>query len=272
MSFGLGPGRWDLYIGVRVRGVTFPQAPTPRRRQLVDGMSFDPLNILLLAVALVVFWRLRSVLGTRTGTEKPPFDLFGTKRGGPQDNGGTVTRLPEPPPTAANDTGDREPQPPVWTGYAEEGTPVAEALARMADTDPGFTPRSFVDGAKLAYEMVIEAFAKGDKAALKNLLAKDVFEGFSRAIDARASQGQRVESRFVGIDKANIRQASLAGRKASITMEFVSELISATYDKAGQVIDGDPKEIRQVTDVWTFERDVGSRDPNWKLVATEAPA
>jgi predicted lipid-binding transport protein (Tim44 family) len=85
-------------------------------------------------------------------------------------------------------------------------------------------------------------------------------------------QGQRVESRFVGIDKAKIQQASLNGRKATITMEFVSELISATYDKAGEVIDGDPKEIRQVTDVWTFEREVGSRDPNWKLVATEAPA
>jgi hypothetical protein len=114
--------------------------------------------------------------------------------------------------------------------------------------------------------------AKGDKPALKNLLSKDVFDGFAGAIDSRLALGQRVESRFVGIDKAKIQQASLNGRKATITMEFVSELISATYDKAGEVIDGDPKEIRQVTDVWTFERDVGSRDPNWKLVATEAPA
>jgi predicted lipid-binding transport protein (Tim44 family) len=235
-------------------------------------MSFDPLNVLLLAVALVVFWRLRSVLGTRTGAEKPPFDLFGTKRGGPQDAGGTVTRLPEPTPVPANDTGDREPPPPVWKGFAEEGSPLAATLGRMAESDPGFTPKSFVEGAKLAYEMIIDAFAKGDKSALKNLLSREVFDGFSRAIDARASQGQRVESRFVGIDKAVIQQAEVAGRKASITMEFVSELISATYDRAGEVIDGDPKEIRQVTDVWTFERDLGSRDPNWKLVATEAPA
>lgn len=235
-------------------------------------MSFDPLNILLLAVALVVFWRLRSVLGTRTGTEKPPFDLFGGKRNGSQDGPAPVTRLPETAPVPANDTGDREPPPPVWKGYAEEGSVLASALGRMAENDPSFTPRSFVDGAKLAYEMIIEAFAKGDKPALKNLLSKEVFDGFSRAIDVRASQGHRVDSRFVGIDKATIQQASLTGRKASITMEFVSELISATYDKAGQVVDGDPREIRQVTDVWTFERDVGSRDPNWKLVATEAPA
>lgn len=271
MSFGLGPVGSDLYIGLTIRRVMFSRVEQLGPRELVDGMSFDPLNILLLAVALVVFWRLRSVLGTRTGTEKPPFDLFGTKRG-PEEGAGTIGRLPDPAPAPANDASDREPPPPVWKGYAQDGTPTAEALGQMAQGDLSFTPRSFVEGAKLAYEMIIDAFAKGDKAALKNLLSKEVFDGFSRAIDARNSQGQRVDSRFVGIDKATIQQASLVGRKASITMEFVSELISATYDKAGQVIDGDPKEIRQVTDVWTFERDVGSRDPNWKLVATEAPA
>lgn len=235
-------------------------------------MSFDPLNILLVAVALVVFWRLRSVLGTRTGTEKPPVDPFGSKPNATRDAGGTVVRLPDVTQAPSPELGDRDPPPPVWKGYAEEGSTLAATLTKMAESDPTFTPRSFVDGAKLAYEMIVEAFAKGDKPALKNLLSKEVSDGFARAIDSRTSQGQRVDSRFVGIDKATIEQASLAGRKASITMIFVSELISATYDKAGQVIEGDPKEIRQVTDVWTFERDIGSRDPNWKLVATEAPA
>lgn len=238
-------------------------------------MSFDPLNILLLAVALVVFWRLRSVLGTRTGTEKPPFDPFQTKRTDApagQETGSTTSRLPQNAPPTGADAGDREPPPPVWKGYAEEGTPLASALERIVESDPSFTPKSFVEGAKLAYEMIIDGFAKGDKPALKNLLSKEVFDGFSRVIDERASQGQRVESRFVGIEKATIRQASLTGRKASITMAFVSELISATYDKAGELVDGDPKEIREVTDVWTFERETGSRNPNWKLVATEAPA
>jgi len=230
-------------------------------------MSFDPLNILLLAVALVVFWRLRSVLGTRTGTEKPPIDLFG----GGQDAGNPKTSLPQNAQAPANDQ-SRDPPPPVWAGYAEAGSPLAATLEQIAENDPTFAPKSFVEGAKLAYEMVIDAFAKGDKAALKNLLSKEVFDGFSRVIDDRAAEGQRVESRFVGISKATIGQASLTGRKASITMEFISELISATYGKSGQVIDGDPKEIREVTDVWTFERDTSSRNPNWKLVATEAPA
>lgn len=238
-------------------------------------MSFDPLNILLLAVALVVFWRLRSVLGTRTGTEKPPFDPFRSKRsdaGTAQDAGGAPARLPSNAPPATGEASDREPPPPIWKGYAAEGSPIASALEAIAESDPSFTPKSFVEGAKLAYEMIIDGFAKGDKPALKNLLSKEVFDGFASVIDSRASQGQRVESRFVGIDKAVIRQASLDGRKASLTMEFVSELISATYDKSGQVIEGDPRDIREVTDVWTFERDVSSRNPNWKLVATEAPA
>jgi predicted lipid-binding transport protein (Tim44 family) len=233
------------------------------------------LNILLLAVALVVFWRLKSVLGTRTGTEKPRLEPFETKRSEAQkgrEASDTVLRFPQTGPASAPTGADREPPVPVWTGYAEAGSSLAASLEQIADADPDFSPRSFVDGAKMAYEMIVDGFAKGDKAALKNLLSKDVFEGFARAIDERQAQGHRVESRFVGIDKAIIQSASLlGGRKAAITMAFVSELITATYDKAGDVIDGDPKEIREVTDVWTFERDVTSRNPNWKLVATEAP-
>jgi len=234
----------------------------------------DPLNIFLLAVAVVVFWRLKSVLGTRTGTEKPPFEPFEPKRNepsAPQETGGTVVRFPQgAPPSSTAD--EQEPAPPAWAGFAEPGSPVAEALQKMADSDPAFTPRGFVEGAKMAYEMILEAFAKGDKAALKNLLSKDVFDGFARAIDERGAQGQRIESRFVGISKATIQQASLTARKATITVEFVSEVITATYDKAGQLIDGDPKQIQDVTDVWSFEREVPSRNPNWKLVATQAPS
>lgn len=238
-------------------------------------MNFDPLNILLLAVALVVFWRLKSVLGTRTGTEKPPVDPFETKRTDAprgQEANGSVLRFPQSQPAPSTEAADREPAAPIWTGYAEAGSPLAASLEQIVESDPSFTPRSFVEGAKMAYEMIIDAFAKGDKAALKNLLSKEVFEGFARAIDDRDAQGQRVESRFVGIDEATIQAATLIGTKATITMQFVSELITATYDKAGEVIDGDAKEIREVTDVWSFERDVSSRNPNWKLVATQAPA
>lgn len=238
-------------------------------------MNFDPLNILLLAVALVVFWRLRSVLGTRTGTEKPPIDLETRRSEAPrnQDGSGTVVRFPQNGQSAPPaETAESEPSQPVWTGYAEPGSELAETLQKLTDTDPAFTPRAFVEGAKSAYEMIVGSFASGDKATLKNLLSREVFDGFSRAIDGREAQGHKVDSRFVGISRATIQQASLAGKKASITMEFVSELISATYDKAGEVIDGDPRHIQEVTDVWTFERDVTSRNPNWKLVATQAPA
>ena len=238
-------------------------------------MNFDPLNILLLAVALVVFWRLKSVLGTRTGTEKPPIDPFEPKRtdaSKPADATGTVVRFPQSNAPAGEETGDREPPEPVWTGFAEPGSELAGTLEKFVAADPAFAPRPFVEGAKAAYEMIVDSFAKGDKASLKNLLSKEVFDGFARAIDQRETAGERVESRFVGIDKAVIQGASLAGSKASIVMEFVSELISATYDKAGKVIDGDPMQIREVTDVWTFERDLTSRNPNWKLVATQAPA
>jgi predicted lipid-binding transport protein (Tim44 family) len=238
-------------------------------------MNFDPLNLLLLAVALVVFWRLRSVLGTRTGNERPPLEPFGTKPADvkkPADGPGTVIRFPQNDDAEPRRGLEPEPAEPIWKGYAEPGSGLASALEGLAESDPSFTPRSFVEGAKMAYEMVIEGFAQGDKKTLKNLLSKEVFDGFAGAIDAREAADQKIESRFVGIEKATIEAATLAGSKASITMRFVSELISATYAKSGELVEGDPKEIREVTDVWTFERDVTSRDPNWKLAATQAPA
>ena len=238
-------------------------------------MSLDPLNILLLAVALVVFWRLRSVLGTRTGNERPPVDPAAGRaeeRQKEPSKTGTVLRFPQDAETGQRQTGDDEPVPPAWTGFAESGSALAAALEQIIARDAAFTPRAFVEGAKQAYEMIIESFAKGDKPALKNLLSKDVFDGFAAAIDAREAAGQRIDQRFVGISAARFNSASLIGGRATITIEFVSELISATLSKAGDVIDGDLKQIREVTDVWTFERDVASRNPNWKLVATQAPA
>ena len=161
---------------------------------------------------------------------------------------------------------------PIWTGFAEAGSPVAAGLEQIAAADGNFTPKSFVDGAKLAYEMIIEAFARGDRQKLTPLLSKQVLDGFSQAISEREQAGQRVEQRFVGIDKAAIVQATAEAKRAVITMRFVSELISATYTKDGALIEGDPKLIKEITDVWTFERDLGSRDPNWKLISTEDPA
>jgi predicted lipid-binding transport protein (Tim44 family) len=242
--------------------------------------AFDPLNLLILAIAVVIFFRLRSVLGRRTGNERPPFDPFAARRnkngeeakpGRPEEAPGNVITLPRDR-TSETKPPDAEPAAPIWTGYAEEGSPLAKGLERIAAADRDFSPASFIGGAKVAYEMVVTAFAQGDKQALKNLLSREVYDGFAAAIDNREKAGEKLESRFVGIDKADLVAADLNGRKATVTVRFVSELISSTTNRAGEVIDGDPKQIREITDVWTFERDVGSRDPNWKLVATESPA
>jgi predicted lipid-binding transport protein (Tim44 family) len=231
------------------------------------NQAFDPLNLLLLAVAVVVFLRLRSVLGRRTGTERPPLDT--TKLGRKPEAQGNVITLPPRDPPPARPSDPEEEIPPVWKGYAEEGSQLAQAFEQIAAADPSFSPKDFLSGAKPAYEMIVTAFAEGDKPSLKTLLSKDVFEGFATAIDSRERSGEKLESRFVGIDKAEIAAASLIAKRASITVNFLSQLISATRNRAGEVIDGDPAQIREVNDVWTFERDTSSNDPNWKLVATE---
>jgi predicted lipid-binding transport protein (Tim44 family) len=135
--------------------------------------------------------------------------------------------------------------------------------------DPSFDPKSFIAGARAAYEMIVTAYAQGDRRSLKNLLSKDVYDGFETAIKDRESRGEKAETRFVSIDKADITGADVKGKTAQVTVRFVSQLVSVTRDKDGNVIDGSPDKVTDVTDVWTFARDLSSRDPNWKLVATE---
>jgi predicted lipid-binding transport protein (Tim44 family) len=222
--------------------------------------AFDPLNMILLVIAAVVAWRLWSVLGTRTGLEKPPIVLTPNT----------------PPPRAENSNAPLdgevlppESQKPVWSGYAPEGSPLAQGLEAIAAKSQGFTVRSFIAGASAAYEMVLEAFAKGDKQALKALLSKELLDSFSSEIDKRNAQGHSMKFQFVGVKSTDMKRAALVGNKAQVEIGFVSEMISATMDKSAAVVDGDDQAIRTVSDLWTFERDVTSRDPNWKLVATD---
>jgi predicted lipid-binding transport protein (Tim44 family) len=118
--------------------------------------------------------------------------------------------------------------------------------------------------------MIVTAFAEGDRRNLRNLLSREVYDGFEAAIREREARGEKAQTRFVSIDKADIVAAELRGRTAQITLRFLSQLVSVTHDRTGAVIDGSPDKVAEVTDVWTFARDVSSRDPNWKLVATEA--
>jgi predicted lipid-binding transport protein (Tim44 family) len=235
------------------------------------NQAFDPLNLLILAIAVVVILRLRSVLGKRTGNERPPIDPYAAQRRAEKPQApGNVINLPQRE-NASENSVLQPPAEPVWTGYAEAGTSIAGGLEKIAAVDGQFSTKTFVDGAKVAYEMVVTAFAQGDRQSLKNLVSRDVYEGFAKAIDDREKAGHILDSRFVGIDKTDLVAADLKGKRASITLRFIAEFISATLNKVGEVIEGDPKQVRQITDVWTFERDTSSRDPNWKLVATDEP-
>jgi predicted lipid-binding transport protein (Tim44 family) len=165
-----------------------------------------------------------------------------------------------------------DPSEPVerWKGIAETVSVLAAGLDSIAREDKTFDAKHFIAGARAAYEMIVLAYAEGDRRTLKNLLSREVYEGFEAAIRERENKGETVESRFVAIDKSDIAGAELRGRIAQITVRFVSQLISVTRDKSGNVIEGNPDKVTDVTDVWTFARDLSSRDPNWKLVATEA--
>jgi len=232
---------------------------------------FDIYTIIFLALAVFIFLRLRSVLGQRTGRERPPYDPYSARdavRSPATDK--VVTLPPQPAETVSRPV--EVPPPPAdrWKDLAESGSSVASGLDAIAAADTGFDAKHFITGARAAYEMIVTAFAEGDRRQLRGLLSREVFDGFDGAISERESRGETVESRFVSIDSSAITAAELRNRAAQITVRFVSKLISATRDRSGTVIDGNAERVTDVTDVWTFARDVSSRDPNWKVVATEA--
>jgi predicted lipid-binding transport protein (Tim44 family) len=229
---------------------------------------FDIYTIIFLAIAVFIFLRLRSVLGQRTGRERPPFDPFSAKQKAnerPAQSDKVITLQPRAVDPAAPAV-DSTPAPDV----ALQGSPGVAGVAAIAAEDKSFDPTHFISGAKAAYEMIVTAYAEGDRKTLKNLLAREVYDGFESVISEREGRGETAETRFVSIDKAEIIAAELRGRIAQITVRFVSQLVTTTKDKTGNVISGSPDAVTTVTDVWTFARDLSSRDPNWKLVATEA--
>lgn len=232
---------------------------------------FDIYTIIFLALAVFIFLRLRSVLGQRTGRERPPYDPYSREPARPASE--KVVSLPNRATEAAAQQKSDEPAEPPgerWKGVAEAGSPIAAGLDAIAATDSGFDPKAFLTGARSAYEMIVTAYAEGDRRTLKNLLSRDVFEGFEAAIAEREKRGETVESRFVSIDEAEITGAELRGKTTQVTVRFLSQLVTATRDRQGKVVDGNPEIVAEVTDVWTFAREISSRDPNWKLVATEA--
>ncbi len=228
---------------------------------------FDFGTIFFVVAAAVIFYQLRSVLGRRTGSERPPHDPYTRpEKDQQQPVPENVVSLPRRK-TAAGAT---EIDYSAIDSIAPEGTPLNGGLRSIHQTDPSFDPKEFVNGARMAYEMIVMAYADGDRQTLKNLLSREVYDGFVQAISDREARNEKVQSSFVGIDKADIVGAEQKGSEAHITLRIISELISATRNDAGEVVDGDPETVVEVKDVWTFARDTRSRDPNWKLVATEA--
>lgn len=234
--------------------------------------TFDPITLIMIAAAVFIFFKLRSVLGQRTGHQDPfdPFERPAEKsddlsqdsnlRKQSDDN---VIQMPTPKSSETKDV------PPVWDGIAEKSSKIAINLEKIQKIDHSFSPATFLDGARAAYEMIVTGFAAGDKKSLKNLLSKEVFQGFAAVIDDRKKQGAEMTTQFIGIDFADIVKAELEGTRALLTVKFVSELVSVVRDKSGKVLEGDATETQRITDIWTFERDLSSRDPNWRLVATD---
>ena len=232
-------------------------------------MHLDIYTIVFFAIAVVIFVRLYGVLGQKSGSEKPPLTPLDDRDDGTAGNDNVI------PMTRQFDPVRRDPvDAPVETAPVETApeTPLAAALRTIVAADRSFEPKHFVDGAKIAYEMIVTAYAKGDRKTLKTLLSKEVSDRFAQGIDERDKRGEKVEFTFVGIDRAEIVEASIVDGMARVTVRFAAKVISVTRNAGGDVIDGDAAKLADLLDVWTFAREVAASDPNWRLVETRAVA
>ena len=264
-----------------------------------DGFQFYDI-IFFALIAIFIILRLRGVLGRRTGqqrqrhadrfaqTEKTPEESQSQGQGqahgeivhlpdrtrpareAPQDvtaedvlaeDLASEPAAPRPIRTAQNEAADRD----------EAMGGLRASLEQIRRADHEFSPRRFVSGAQAAFEMVVEAFAKGDTATLRPLLGDDVYDEFAAAIRDRIAEGHIQETTIVALDAAEIISAEMRASTARVTVKFVSQQINVVRDKEGEEVGGDPSLIERVTDIWTFARNTRSSDPNWALIETSIP-
>lgn len=230
-------------------------------------------TLIIIGVAIVVLLRLRSVLGTRTGNERPPATRIRNNDTNKPDNDDTVVPLrPGSNDDVVEDSDEsrraRKMEAEIER-YSLGNKDLAKGLAQIVESDASFSPKIFLEGAKSAYEMIVIAFAQGDRRALKNLLEKDVYDGFDSVITARENEKLKVDYTFVGLPKVEISEAGIEKRIAQITIRFNAEVVSATFNSEGELVAGDAEQVVANADEWTFARSLRSRDPNWKLVATD---
>ncbi len=234
-----------------------------------NGFQFFDI-ILFAMIAVFLILRLRSVLGRRDGSNGGLNDVFDkllnpgkkadTRKSANDDN---VIQLAD---QAAEDTDDSMEEPVDSTPE----TPLEAGIAAIRAADPGFEIGEFVSGARMAFELILSAFACGDSDTLKPLLATEVFANFDHSIRQRETEGQTMEETLVSIRSAEAVEAELDGSEAQVTVKLVSEQVHALFDGDGEVIEGDPNKIITITDFWTFVRDTKARDPNWALAATRS--
>ncbi len=225
--------------------------------------GFAYIDILFFAmVAAFIALRLRSVLGRRTGQERRRTEGIGDMT---NNNRSTDNVVP---------IGDRGPSLPGNDLAIEAlGDETLKAgLNRIRQVDPSFDLQQFLAGGRLAFEMIVESYAAGDKETLRPLLADQVFRGFARAIDERIAIEQSLDTQLINVGDPTALEAKLDGSAASVTLRFESEQLNITRDRDGNIVEGDPGETEEVIDIWTFERDTQNDDPNWILVETRTPS
>ena len=216
-------------------------------------MNSPILQLLVLAgIAVFLILRLKNVLGTREGFEKPAVPRQAEQSGRRPD----LSVIEGGP--------DRD-----ITDHVDEGSESAQALAAMKRLEPHFSVSEFIQGARGAYEMILLGFERGELADIKPFLSEEVYETFAHVVEARHRQGLSVEAEFMGVRETALVEAELLpGNIAEITVRFVGELVSVVRDSAGEIVEGTPNTPKKQRDVWTFARTMGTDDPNWQLVAT----
>jgi predicted lipid-binding transport protein (Tim44 family) len=219
------------------------------------GAGSFPIDLVLFGmIAAFLVLRLRSILGKRTGYERPapPVQQAPLRPAGP-----VIDAKAEPAAPTAEQT------------VPDAASPVGATLSRMREIDRSFDPGRFLIGADQAFRMIVAAFAAGDRAALRPLLGDETFAAFEQAITAREKAGEKQASEIRAMQHLSIDSAELKGRVGLVTAKIVSDQVSYTQDANGRPLTGTDA-VTEITDLWTFERDLGQPDPTWRLVAARS--
>jgi predicted lipid-binding transport protein (Tim44 family) len=216
---------------------------------MTGGLPIDLILFAMVAAFLVL--RLRSVLGRRTGFERPP------------------EAVPAPPAREADVVPLPTPASAARRGLPDQRSPVGQALMRIRSADPAFDPAAFLGGAEGAFRMIVTAFAAGDRETLRNLLSDEAYGGFEGAITQREAAGETQRTELRSIQDMAIEEAELRGSIADITVRIVSDQVNLTLARDGSITAG-AEAVTEIIDLWTFQRDVAGSDPTWKLVGTRS--